>query len=89
MIETLFDPPHNATDAEIKAMYPHWEAHDLRAYEDSLDGDGRLTGIWNLYRRRGDEAKMRETEARFEDPSIVTMELRYRDVWPTEHYTEA
>jgi hypothetical protein len=87
MIETLFDPPHNATDAEIKAMYPHWQVKDLHAYEDALSGDDRLIGIWNLYRHRGDEAKMLETEARFEDQSIVTMELRYRDIYPTEHFT--
>lgn len=87
MIETLFDPPHSATDTEIKALYPHCTVEHLRAFVAGQQGDGRLIGIWNLYQHRGDEAKMRETEARFEDQSIVTMELRYRDVYPTEHFT--
>jgi hypothetical protein len=82
MTETLFDPPHNATDAEIQAMYPHWTVGNLRAFANRQQGDGRLIGIWNLYQLRGDEAKMLETEARFEDQTIVEMELRYRDVYP-------
>lgn len=87
MIETLFDPPHNATDIEIRALFPHWQVEALKAFERRRMGDRRLMAIWSLYRMRGDEAKMRETEARFEDQSIVTMELRYRDVYPTEHFT--
>lgn len=87
MTETLFDPPHNATNAEINALFPHWEVEEFRAFEARRAGDRRLMAIWNLYRLRGDETKMRETEARFEDQAIVEMELRYRDVLPTSHFT--
>lgn len=82
MIETLFDPPHNASDAEFHALFPNWvgEKQDFLELEARQTGDARLTVIWNLYQLRGDEAGMRATEARFEDQTIVEMELRYRDV---------
>lgn len=80
MIETMFNPPHNATPEEVAAMDSGMTLEEMREFQESLDDDNRLVAIWNLYCRRGDEAAMRATEARFKDQSIVTMNLRYRDI---------
>jgi hypothetical protein len=80
-VETLFGAPHNATAEEAAQLLPRSWGTLAREREEIEPHDSRMISLWNLYRIRGDEAGMRATEARFEDRSIVEMELRYRDVF--------
>ena len=89
MIETLFTPPHSATAAEahkVRASYATMGMDAMRAEEERLNADQRLTTIYELYAIRGDTARMEEVLGRISDRDWAA-ELGYRDVYPTEHFT--
>lgn len=88
MIETLFSDPHGATVAEarqVRASYADLDLEAMRAEEERLSADQRLTTVYELYALRGDAAKMEETVGRIAD-RVWAAELDYRDVYPSAHF---
>lgn len=88
MIETLFSPPHSATESEarrVRAAYAGLDPAAMRAHEERLAEDQRLTTIYELYALRGDAAGMAAVADRIGDRAWAA-ELIYRDVYPTEHF---
>lgn len=70
-IESIFDPPHYATETEMRVLFSSYKDRaDLKA-NGPKNHDNRLLYIWLLYRLRGDAPGMAEQAARLEDPHYL------------------
>lgn len=88
MIETLLGPPHSATEAEahrVRAGYIGMDLETMRAREELLTADQRMTTIYELYALRQDTAGMERTAGRIADRAWAA-ELAYRDIHPAPHF---
>lgn len=88
MTETLFSHPHGATASEarlVRARYADLDLDAMRAEEERLSADQRLTTIYELYAIRDDAAMMEATLGRIADRTWAA-ELGYRDVYPSVHF---
>jgi len=88
MIETLFSPPHNASDDEYILMWPSASTtsrHDWIREEESRKHDVRWTAIFDLYDLRRDKGGMAHALAQIQDRAWAA-EMTYRDVFTTEEF---
>lgn len=84
--ETLFSPPHHATEDEYRKLKAFPETRTLEQIRDeeaSRSHDGRWTKIYELYHLRGDQAGMAHALSQIKDRQWAD-ELTYRDVFTTE-----
>jgi hypothetical protein len=79
-IETVFDAPHLATDAEIAALFHNNHTRESIYAWAGQHHDRRVQLIWKLYRLRSDEVGMAQQEARLDDPYYLD-EIKYRDTF--------
>jgi hypothetical protein len=79
-IETIFDVPHLASDAELLALFGSKETHTSLYQWAGQHHDRRVQLLWMLYQLRGDKAGMAAQEARLSDPHYLD-EIKYRDTF--------
>jgi len=79
MIESIFDPPHFATDEEMHQLYSYESREDFLSNGPTTH-DNRILYLWELYQLRGDKAGMAAQEARLNDPHYLD-EIKYRDTF--------
>jgi hypothetical protein len=79
-IETLFDAPHLATEAEIAALFHNNQTRESIYKWAGQHHDRRVQLLWRLYHLRGDEVGMAQQEARLDDPHYLD-EIKYRDTF--------
>ena len=83
MIESIFDPPHLATEAEMHALYSYKDRDDF-LNNGPTSHDNRLLYLWELYQLRDDKAGMAAQAARLIDPHYLN-EIKYRDTFVDIH----
>lgn len=85
-VETLFSPPHNATEAEVRTLYGYaiknMSVDEFRAEEERENHDTRMKSIYDLYDLRKDREMMKKTLERFQDKEYA-WEVSYRDCYTT------
>lgn len=81
-IETVFSPPHKATESEVLRLRERAQEIGIdawREYEESQTHDTRMTTIYDLYALRGDAEMMEQTRLRIIDKQW-SFEIGYHDV---------
>jgi hypothetical protein len=87
MIETIFSPPHNATEDECRRMWVFYSLgkslEEMIRDAESQPHDVRWSSIYSLYHLRGDQPGMAHALSQIKDRQWAD-ELTYRDVFTTE-----